>query len=30
MTSGAVENDTIELAIFKNPYMDLEIVSLVF
>ena len=28
MTSGGVENDTIELAVLKNPYMDPEIVSL--
>jgi len=28
MTSGAVENDIIELAVLKNPNMDPEIVSL--
>ena len=28
MTSDAVENDTVELAILKNPYIDPEIVSL--
>ena len=28
MTSGGVENDTIELAVLKNRYMDPEIVSL--
>ena len=28
MTSGDVKNDTIELAILKNPYIDPEIVSL--
>ena len=30
MTSGGVENDTIELAVLKNPYMDPEIMSLAF
>jgi len=28
MTSGAIENDTIELAILKNPDIDTETVSL--
>jgi len=28
MTSDAVENDIIKLAILKNPYIDTEIVSL--
>jgi len=28
MTSGAVENDIIELSVLKNPNMDPEIVSL--
>jgi len=28
LTSGAVENDTIELAVLKNPNIDTEIVSL--
>jgi len=28
MTSGAIENDTIELAVLKNLGIDTEIVSL--
>ena len=28
MTSYAAENDTIGLAVFKNPYIDSQIVSL--
>ena len=28
MTSGAIENDSIELAVLKNPDIDTEIVSL--
>ena len=28
MTSDAIENDSIELAVFKNPDIDTEIVSL--
>ena len=28
MTSGAIENDTIELAVLKNPDIDTEIVYL--
>ena len=28
MTSGAIENDTIELAILKNPDIDTDIISL--
>jgi len=28
MTSDAIENDTIELAVLKNPDIDTEIVSL--
>ena len=28
MTSGAIENDTIELAAHRNPDIDTEIVSL--
>jgi len=28
MTSGAVENNTIELAVLKNPNIDTKIVSL--
>jgi len=28
MTSGAVENDIIELAVLKNPNLDPEIISL--
>ena len=27
MTSGAIENDSIELAVLKNPQIDTEIVS---
>jgi len=27
MTSGAIENDTIELVVLKNPDIDTEIVS---
>jgi len=29
MTSGANENDTIELAVLRNPDIDTEIISLV-
>jgi len=28
MTSGAIENDTIELAVLKNPDVDTDIVFL--
>jgi len=28
MTPGAVENDTVELVVLKNPDMDPEIISL--
>ena len=28
MTSGAIENDAIELAVLKNPDIDTEIASL--
>jgi len=28
MTSGAIENDTIELAILKNPNIDTDIIFL--
>ena len=28
MTSGAIENDTIELAVLKNPDIDTDIVFL--
>ena len=28
MTSGAIENDSIELAVLKNPDIDTEIISL--
>jgi len=27
MNSGAIENDSIELAVLKNPQIDTEIVS---
>jgi len=27
MTSGALENDSIELAVLKNPQIDTEIIS---
>jgi len=28
MTSGAIENDTIELAVLKNPDVDTDIIFL--